>query len=1491
MPKIGKIRFINFTYNDNRHIYDQTFDFYNGEDTLLNLQNGGGKTVLVQMMMQPIIPNQKLKDRLFKSYFMNAKAPVYIMLEWILEGSSKRVLTGIGIKRVQGKSIEDEATSLRLVTFISEYMGGSNYDIKNIPLTYEEKGIIKLVDFDKVLKTFSDAEKEGNNIWLYRLNMSDDKKEYARRLSEYKINPSEWRNLMVKINEAEAGLNSFFNDCKTNKALIKKWFIPTIEDQLNKNGDSIQNIRELIKNHAEQLVKNEDMIKEREIYEDFKIKSEGIIKSLKENMDIIEKSDKNKSDIGNAYLLIDDMLKKLSLDTEETHLQRKQCESKIIEFDYQRLSCEYYAIEDDLQKLNQKIISISAEIDDKNVEKEQYENRKNLLSCSKLKEEITNLNIKIAKFEAELKKEAMQQEDLNNIINDLSYSIKIKYQEKIEGLKTALNNAMIKLSDNKNRLSQNQNDASKINHETALLNEQLIGIKSRISVFDELKDNLSSLHHEFNPVKNMDTGEYGTDTIEELKKELDAEETDIVKKLSDIKEKRANDRERLINLEAECRKTRDEYPLLAIEKKEKESAYQLFQKEKQEILRILRAYQLSEDCLYDTEKILIPLNSDREKYQKLINDINLENSIYNRQLKQYESGKSFELPDDLKQMLDEKNVFLEFGHDWLRSLPDHKKVKQRMVRNNPFLPYAMIVSRKDFDIIKDMRLEGVLSPVIPIIEREKLEKAFSIKDLTKKDSTRDVAMEISAELSTRELTSNDFFAKNGNHIYTMEDIHFLITFDDRVLNKIYLKELCDDISSKITKNNEVIENAQSALEHIATDIIKVESFSYTKHETEKLYEEAESVKEKLKENSSKITMYESDILAIKKNEMEDLSLLSNLENEKNKFIRKKEDILSFIKRCRQYSNDLKDRIINEAAIKCAYISLSEKESDIAKIKEAISESDFKIKNIASILEKDKLQYQKYADVESGKFIDEELENLESKLAAYTSKVSGKVQTLQDILEDYRRQRENKQEIIKSYGLEENLYIGMEYRAFEYDKLEEEISKITGIISELSIAKNEIQFKTAERTSDLRYRKKSLAEQCGLTDPLPRDAIMDLDFEKEKKLQKAILKDLEKNISRIREQETKLQRIRFRLEEYKEFAHMVSDIKTIEGDIDEYVLNLIKEYKKYTALLNDSRSTIAAHYNAIENEFIPKAEMFKSLFHSILNGERKYQPSHALNALNRVFLQIDRKLEQYSIDIKKIDDMEKYIIDNTLSYLKNVYDEMNLIDRNSSIELDGKRLKMLIISLPESEALESISLKEYLKSTINSSAGLFKNGKAMEGFLTNEINTFNLFDRFVGVNKIGITLMKIEPNKLKKKTWAGVIAENSGGELFVSAFVVFISLLTYMRGEIISTGEMDGKVLIMDNPFGPITSEHLLKPLFEISKKYNTQLICLTDVKGHAIYDRFNLIYSINIEREVGREDEYIELKTIKKDVTEKEDEVLAASMFKIEDKARFELAD
>ena len=51
-------------------IEDETFDF-DGESTLLSLQNGGGKSVLVQMMIAPLVRKRyrDTPDREFASFF------------------------------------------------------------------------------------------------------------------------------------------------------------------------------------------------------------------------------------------------------------------------------------------------------------------------------------------------------------------------------------------------------------------------------------------------------------------------------------------------------------------------------------------------------------------------------------------------------------------------------------------------------------------------------------------------------------------------------------------------------------------------------------------------------------------------------------------------------------------------------------------------------------------------------------------------------------------------------------------------------------------------------------------------------------------------------------------------------------------------------------------------------------------------------------------------------------------------------------------------------------------------------------------------------------------------------------------------------------------------------------------------------------------------------------------------------------------------------
>ena len=142
--------------------------------------------------------------------------------------------------------------------------------------------------------------------------------------------------------------------------------------------------------------------------------------------------------------------------------------------------------------------------------------------------------------------------------------------------------------------------------------------------------------------------------------------------------------------------------------------------------------------------------------------------------------------------------------------------------------------------------------------------------------------------------------------------------------------------------------------------------------------------------------------------------------------------------------------------------------------------------------------------------------------------------------------------------------------------------------------------------------------------------------------------------------------------------------------------------------------------------------------------------------------------------------------------------------------------------------------------------LARNENVQEYFGT-RLTTRNLYDTVIGIGNVQIRLYKIEEQREYPITWAEV-ARNSGGEGFLSAFVILSSLLHYMRKDEtdIFADRNEGKVLLMDNPFAQTNASHLLKPLMDMAKKTNTQLICLTGLGGESIYNRFDNIYVLNL---------------------------------------------
>ncbi|MEQ8156578.1 MAG: hypothetical protein ABRQ25_17150, partial [Clostridiaceae bacterium] len=249
-------------------------------------------------------------------------------------------------------------------------------------------------------------------------------------------------------------------------------------------------------------------------------------------------------------------------------------------------------------------------------------------------------------------------------------------------------------------------------------------------------------------------------------------------------------------------------------------------------------------------------------------------------------------------------------------------------------------------------------------------------------------------------------------------------------------------------------------------------------------------------------------------------------------------------------------------------------------------------------------------------------------------------------------------------------------------------------------------------------------------------------------------------------------------------------------------------------------------------------------------ELSQDPDYLLENLNITISSYNSLLEKLKADIELINKEKENVLQNLFDYIFEIHENIGKIDRNSSINIRGRSIKMLRIIMPvweDNKALYRLKLNDLLERVTDRALDRMEKNENAEEIISTEITTKNLYNEVVSISSIEIKLYKIEEEREYPISWDEVY-KNSGGEGFLSAFVILSSLLSYMRRDDtdIFAEKESSKVLLMDNPFAQTNSEHLLKPLIEIAKKSNTQLICLSGLGGDSIYNRFDNIYVLNL---------------------------------------------
>lgn len=452
------------------------------------------------------------------------------------------------------------------------------------------------------------------------------------------------------------------------------------------------------------------------------------------------------------------------------------------------------------------------------------------------------------------------------------------------------------------------------------------------------------------------------------------------------------------------------------------------------------------------------------------------------------------------------------------------------------------------------------------------------------------------------------------------------------------------------------------------------------------------------------------------------------------------------------------------------------------------------------------------------------------------------------------EEEQLENLTKRYQLVDADYNQVVYNTFAETQVLNRLEELTQQVEEQKQQINVVDQGLKINEVQQQNSYKDLKNQLNETQILPKSEVIKRDFS-------LLLSQLEDSIKKTNNQlKNVLQNLTVLSQEQSslaEFYHLKpEEISEVDNKYREYSAldwrnergSLIRDYKDQLKQVDTLKHLISDELNRLGHLILFEDEFFKRPLERL--SHTRHDSASFLeqyDVIDQVFASLVKKLD---VDIEISEKEKANVVQLLLDYLQEVHQYLGLIDQNSTITIRGKNIKMLRINLPNwtlSESLYQVRMNDFIDQLTTRCLELMELNENIEELIGSQVTTKKLYDQIVGTSNVEIKLFKIEEQREYQISWEQV-AKNSGGEGFLSAFVILSSLLSFMRRDEtdIFSSYSEGKVLLMDNPFAQTNAAHLLKPLIELAKRNNTQLICLSGLGGESIYSRFENIYSLSL---------------------------------------------
>lgn len=1450
MSKINAVRFINLNYNNNAmKINDECMQF-SGKSTLLSLRNGGGKTVLVQMMTAPFVHRgkQKTKDRPFESYFTTAK-PSFILVEWLLDGGAGYVLTGLMVRKNQEIS-EEKTDALEMMAIISEYKEPCMQDIHHLPVVEQNEKTMKLKSYNSCRKLFEDYKKDKKlSFFCYDMSSPAQSRQYFYKLMEYQINYKEWETIIRKVNVKESGLSELFSDCRTEKELVEKWFLEAVESKLNKEENKVKNFQEILEKYAGKYKNIKEQLKRRDAIQKFKEAAEEI--QINAEDFLVKEGEKIEQEkvIAAFIARLNVLYEEAEIERERQEEGRKKLQEELEFLKYEQLSCEFH--EKNREKRNHASNREMIDLEKESLlrKQEKIQKKVHVFLCAKQQEMVNEdkqeWEIRKEKAAISRTKEENLEPERNRIGGQLSgyYEYRLSdNKEKQEAIKKQ------KLQIRKD-ISQQKDILNEYREKTKKITESKGSFRSLVRGYDNIEIKYNSNYRE-NLSRNI-LGVYEAGMLDIKQEMYDKEQKKSIQENKEQKEKFENTTEEIHRTERAIEEKREKYFQKDSDIKQAEKEKKGYEQELEERKDILKYLELPEEKLFAREEILHKAKIKMQELSSRRRTLEKKEDALQKEYKLLVSGRVMELPDNLKEEFEKLDVPVVYGMEWLKKNGFTEKKNKEIVSQNPFLPYALILTRQELKKLAERNGETYTSFPVPIIERENLE---SIK-----------------------LDKTQSFVK-------MQDIHFYILFNENLLDEEKMEIMIEQKQKDIADIRETMQICKNEYEDYFHRFDVIKRQAVTKENWDKIQKKLQKLEKEKEDIFQNIQQARDTKQSLKKN----FEILQKTLRELEKKIESQAARQRAFKELRtayaEYEENNKklqeyereeERLENRqhlteekiSQLEENYRELSGQENSLFREEESIQNSCQKFaayKEINRNVKAGKLlgvDSTLRTDNNSGvKIIPSEAEvlKLEARYEAVTADISQELKELEleeeKALTRYHKSFGELRELCQKYNLKNSEWQNIIYDKREQLYQEAELEDYDKKIERKANLLNEEDKKIGILNSQLEGILKQIVSECGKGDPLEEEKISQKDLESAKNQTKYQLSELERKIAFSEKAIQKYRENLTALSEYNNFSadeeiHFEQDFKKMsEKELRDFKGMLIRDYNDIIRCVQKCRETLAQTLNKIARQEAFQDASYKTPLENMLKVCDN--AAKVLRQLNITLESYDSLMKQLEVDISLVETEKKNVTELLEDYVQNIHNNLEKIGRNSTIKIREKSIKMLKVILPvweDNEKLYSLRLSDLVDEITEEGIRLFENNENAQEYIGRKVTSKNLYDTVVGTGNVQIQLYKIEEQREQQISW-NQVAKNSGGEGFLSAFVILSSLLDYMRKDDsdIFMDKNEGKVLLMDNPFAQTNAEHLLKPLMNLADKTNTQLICLTGLGGESIYNRFDNIYVLNL---------------------------------------------